>query len=120
MDGKGTPLVVRLTRYVRVAFDKLHRPVKWTKRGVLERDGHRCAYGAHSGNTIDHIVPRAQGGRSTWGNTVASCQPCNARKANRTPVQDLYQANTILDCARPERQLMLDIGPVGDALLHWR
>lgn len=38
----------------------------------------------------------------------------------RTPVQDLYQANTILDCARPERQLMLDIGPVGDALLHWR
>jgi hypothetical protein len=38
----------------------------------------------------------------------------------RTPVQDLYQANTILDCARPERQLSLDIGPVGDALLHWR
>jgi len=38
----------------------------------------------------------------------------------RMPVQDLYQANTILDCSRPERQLSLDIGPVGDALLHWR
>jgi hypothetical protein len=38
----------------------------------------------------------------------------------RTPVQDLYQANTILDCSHPERQLSLDIGPVGDALLHWR
>jgi hypothetical protein len=38
----------------------------------------------------------------------------------RTPVQDLYQANTILDCARPERQLSLEIGAVGDALLHWR
>jgi hypothetical protein len=38
----------------------------------------------------------------------------------RMPVQDLYQANTVLDCARPERQLSLDIGPVGDALLHWR
>jgi hypothetical protein len=38
----------------------------------------------------------------------------------RTPVQDLYQANTVLDCSRPERQLALDIGPVGDALLHWR
>jgi hypothetical protein len=38
----------------------------------------------------------------------------------RTPVQDLYQANTALDCSRPERQLSLDIGPVGDALLHWR
>jgi hypothetical protein len=38
----------------------------------------------------------------------------------RTPVQDLYQANTVLDCAHPERQLSVDIGPVGDALLHWR
>jgi hypothetical protein len=38
----------------------------------------------------------------------------------RMPVQELYQANTILDCSKPERQLSLDIGPVGDALLHWR
>jgi hypothetical protein len=38
----------------------------------------------------------------------------------RTPVQDLYQSNTVLDCSRPERQLSLEIGPVGDALLKWR
>jgi hypothetical protein len=38
----------------------------------------------------------------------------------RMPVQDLYQANTTLDCSRPERQLSVDIGPVGDALLHWK
>jgi hypothetical protein len=38
----------------------------------------------------------------------------------RMPVQELYQANTILDCSKAERQLSLDIGPVGDALLHWR
>ncbi len=37
----------------------------------------------------------------------------------RLPVQDLYQANTVLDCATPERTLTLEIGPVGDALLHW-
>ena len=38
----------------------------------------------------------------------------------RLPVQDLYQANEVLDCAQPERSLTLDIGAVGDALLHWR
>jgi hypothetical protein len=38
----------------------------------------------------------------------------------RMPVQDLYQANTVLDCGKPERQLSLDLGPVGDGLLHWR
>jgi len=37
----------------------------------------------------------------------------------RTPVQDLYQANTILDCAKPERNLALELGPVGDGLLQW-
>lgn len=38
----------------------------------------------------------------------------------RLAVQHLYQANTILDCAKPERELYLDIGAGGDALLHWR
>ena len=38
----------------------------------------------------------------------------------RLPVQDLYQANTVLDCGAPEHNLFLEIGPVGDALLHWR
>lgn len=38
----------------------------------------------------------------------------------RLPVQDLYQANTVLDCAAPEHNLFLEIGPVGDALVHWR
>jgi hypothetical protein len=38
----------------------------------------------------------------------------------RMTVQDLYQANTVLDCGKPERQLNLDLGPVGDGLLHWK
>jgi hypothetical protein len=38
----------------------------------------------------------------------------------RLAVQDMYQANTVLDCAKPERQLFLEIGAGGDALLVWR
>src|SRR5262249_3174249 len=38
----------------------------------------------------------------------------------RMTVQDLYQANTMLDCSKPERQLSLDLGPVGDGMLHWK
>ena len=37
--------------------------------------------------TIDHIVPRSQGGLTTWENCVLACVSCNARKANRTPEQ---------------------------------
>ena len=37
--------------------------------------------------TIDHVVPRAQGGESSWTNCVLACLECNRRKADRTPEQ---------------------------------
>ena len=37
--------------------------------------------------TIDHVVPRAQGGVSSWTNCVLACIDCNKRKADRTPQQ---------------------------------
>ena len=37
--------------------------------------------------TIDHVLPRAQGGVSSWENCVLACVACNSRKANRTPEQ---------------------------------
>ena len=37
--------------------------------------------------TIDHVVPRAQGGESTWDNCVLACVACNKAKADRTPKQ---------------------------------
>ncbi len=35
--------------------------------------------------TLDHVVPRAQGGVSSWENCVLACMACNKRKADRTP-----------------------------------
>ena len=57
--------------------------------GVLRRDGHRCQYEGctRRGTTVDHVVPRCQGGRSTWTNLVACCLACNTRKGGRTPEQ---------------------------------
>ena len=37
--------------------------------------------------TIDHVIPRAQGGESTWDNCVLACVVCNKAKADRTPKQ---------------------------------
>lgn len=33
----------------------------------------------------DHVIPRAQGGKTCWENIVTACYECNSRKANRTP-----------------------------------
>ena len=45
-----------------------------------------CGTRPHSHElTIDHVVPRSLGGRTTWENCVLACQDCNKRKGNRAP-----------------------------------
>lgn len=80
------PTVVRLVRYVYAKWRHTTGPT-WSRRGVLARDGRRCGYCSQTATTVDHVVPRSQGGSNTWINTVAACYDCNQRKANRTPAQ---------------------------------
>jgi 5-methylcytosine-specific restriction endonuclease McrA len=74
------PTVVRLSRYVRVPY---RREVPLTRRAVLDRDQHSCAYCGTRADTIDHVRPRARGGEHTWTNVVAACARCNHRKGDR-------------------------------------
>ena len=65
--------------------------VTFSRRNIFKRDRYVCQYcGNQPGSdelTIDHIVPRAQGGVSSWTNCVLACTACNKRKADRTPRQ---------------------------------
>lgn len=74
------PSVVRLARYVRVPY---RRAVPLTRRAVLERDGHLCAYCGSRADTVDHVRPRSRGGEHVWTNVVAACARCNHRKGDR-------------------------------------
>jgi len=76
------PAVIILTRYVRVPNA---RSIPVTRRGVLRRDAHRCAYCGKAASTIDHVLPRSRGGKDTWENLVACCLRCNNVKGDRTP-----------------------------------
>lgn len=81
------PEVVALTQYDRVPMNA----VTFSRRNIYKRDRYTCQYcGAQPGSeelTLDHVVPRAQGGVSTWENCVLACVGCNKRKADRTPEQ---------------------------------
>ena len=76
------PAVILLTRYVRLPHG---RRVPVTRRGVLRRDAHHCAYCGRGASTVDHIVPRSRGGIDSWENLVACCLRCNNLKGDRTP-----------------------------------
>jgi 5-methylcytosine-specific restriction endonuclease McrA len=79
------PEVIVLT-----VFNGIHRrDIKFSRRNIFERDKNSCQYcGAKLKKwelTLDHVVPRSMGGRSTWENLVLACIPCNVKKRNRTP-----------------------------------
>jgi len=64
-----------------------HRVPIYSKRWVCNRDNWKCQYcgvEVNSSNfSIDHVVPRSRGGRSTFENTVCCCKPCNAKKSDK-------------------------------------
>lgn len=81
------PSVVRFL----TALRSRNKAVKFSRENVYARDRGRCAYCDQKvprcDATYDHVVPRAQGGQTTWTNVVIACVPCNQQKGGRTPEQ---------------------------------
>ena len=75
-------------RYIKIPR-RLRLPC--SRRGVLARDRETCQYCASQPGrlqlTVDHVLPRSQGGQTSWENVVAACRDCNHRKGGRTPEQ---------------------------------
>ena len=60
---------------------------KLCAKNIRERDGNRCQYTGkalrpHEGS-LDHVLPRARGGKDSWENLVWSSKEVNTRKGNR-------------------------------------
>ncbi len=76
------PSVIALKRFI----DEKYFTLPCTRHNILLRDENRCQYCAkvffERELTIDHVLPRSKGGRSTWPNVVAACHPCNQKKSN--------------------------------------
>ena len=83
----NSPLVIRLIKFVRLVFKK---QVPLTKRNIFVRDRYSCQYCRRKvgfgsrGLTIDHIYPKAKGGKTEWENCVTSCHKCNTFKGSKT------------------------------------
>lgn len=84
---------IRIPRViVLMAFDRFPRPkVRFSRHNIFLRDDSTCQYCRkrlpRTELNLDHVIPRSQGGTTSWENVVCSCIPCNLGKANRTPEQ---------------------------------
>ena len=88
-----TRLSLRVPRVVVLqAYDRMPRTrVRFSRQNIYLRDNFTCQYCrkrfARSKLNLDHVVPRSQGGRTSWENVVCSCIKCNLAKGGRTPFQ---------------------------------
>ena len=79
------PRVILLLTYDRIP----RRQVRFNRFNVYSRDRNTCQYCGQRlprvELNLDHVIPRSQGGTSTWENIVCSCHICNRLKGGRTP-----------------------------------
>lgn len=91
---------IRIPRViVLLLYDKLpKREVRFSRKNIFERDGYTCQYCGikppskrqalkwmeENSLNLDHVLPRAHGGKTTWDNVVTSCYKCNSKKGSQT------------------------------------
>ena len=101
------PRVIRLLDYEKIP----RHAVKFNRRNIFARDNNQCQYcGKRFPTTelsLDHVLPRSQGGQSTWENIVCACIRCNVRKGGRTPKQ--AHMTLIRKPEKPKRSPVLNL-----------
>jgi len=85
----NVPSIIRLL--VTIPWKAHMSRMKFSRKNVMIRDNYICQYCGitlgKQGGTIDHVIPRARGGQTSYSNCVASCKSCNNKKADKTPEQ---------------------------------
>ena len=103
-DTFPVPAVLRLRYMVKIPFAAR---VPLNRRTLNVRDNGDCQVASchKRGTTIDHVVPRARGGRHEWANVVLMCSEHNLRKADRLLSELDWQLKTMPRA--PTRHLLL-------------
>jgi 5-methylcytosine-specific restriction endonuclease McrA len=79
------PSVVRLLNYTKI----IKKTPPLCRANILARDKFTCQYCSKElkphNATIDHLLPRSRGGKTTWENLACACAECNRKKGDKTP-----------------------------------
>lgn len=112
------PRIVRLTRFDRVYY----QPLRFNRRNLFARDKQCCQYCGKqltlSQMSLDHVVPRSQGGNTNWENIVCCCVKCNTTKGGRTPGQAHMKLQQ--QPCKPAQQSLLTVEENSAHYLLWK
>ncbi len=114
----AVPRIIRL-----LIYEKLPKQdVKFNRRNIYARDSNRCQYCGRKFPTselsLDHVVPKSQGGRATWDNIVCCCVKCNVKKGGRTP--DQAHMHLITKPVKPKRSPVINVRLADEKYSSWK
>lgn len=114
----AVPRIIRVLTYNRIP----KQDVKFNRRNIYARDRNRCQYCGGKFSTsdlsLDHVIPRSQGGPTTWENLVCCCLTCNVRKGGRTPAQ--AHMRLVTQPVKPDRSPVVSIKLSEDKYRSWK
>lgn len=82
----------------RVEYLNRDRQIQPSRHNLFYRDMCKCAYcgvelllnpkqdNHNRKMSIDHVIPRARGGKDVWDNMISACMDCNQKKGSKMPV----------------------------------
>ena len=121
---RGVGFDLRAPRVIRLlSCDRGPRQgLRFNRRNVFARDGNQCQYcGKHfpmSELSLDHVVPRSQGGVTSWENIVCACVACNVSKGGRTPTE--ARMHLIRHPVKPKRSPLLSLKLGNPKYASWK
>jgi 5-methylcytosine-specific restriction endonuclease McrA len=73
--------------------------IRFSRKNVWLRDEGECQYCdrqiSYAAFTLDHVIPKTAGGKTSWDNVVTSCYSCNQRKANKSLKEVGFSLKTV-------------------------
>ncbi len=126
---RDEPFVRTVSLFIRVpeiivlsSYDGIPRKeVPFTRKNLYKRDSYTCQYCGRRMSSedlsIDHVIPKSRGGRTSWTNCVLACLRCNVRKGNRTPAEAHMQLRA--EPQRPRWEPAISI-PIAKRRVSWR
>jgi 5-methylcytosine-specific restriction endonuclease McrA len=114
------PSVVRM----RAGHSHKSKIVRFSRTGVWNRDNGECQYcGVHvpfKELTLDHIVPRFEGGTTSWTNTVTCCFRCNQKKGHKSLADSGFQLRNRPTKPTTHDVVLRELSRLGDIPEDWK
>lgn len=80
----AVPYIIRIKNYSGYQRKK----IRFSRKNIFIRDKYTCQYTGKRMRfkdlTLDHVVPRSKGGKTSWGNIVTCSRDVNMKKGDKT------------------------------------